>query len=115
MNVGYARDPALDNKSEKAALQAFVKQMPTGSFGSLPAHATLLQNYKNLVQADASFRGSSLLPIRGKRIAANDMARSVNYMAGRAAQYVFLRDLYKLVFSFPTEEGDSRKTVSIAI
>ncbi|KAI8155099.1 hypothetical protein K4K50_006909 [Colletotrichum sp. SAR 10_71] len=115
MNVGYARDPALDNKSEKAALQAFVKQMPTGSFGSLPAHATLLQNYKNLVQADASFRGSSLLPIRGKRIAANDMARSVNYMAGRAAQYVFLRDLYKLVFSFPTEEGESRKTVSIAI
>ncbi|KAK2777296.1 hypothetical protein CKAH01_12120 [Colletotrichum kahawae] len=115
MNVGYARDPTLDNKSEKAALQAFVKQMPTGSFGSLPAHATLLQNYKNLVQADASFRGSSLLPIRGKRIAANDMARSVNYMAGRAAQYVFLRDLYKLVFSFPTEEGDSRKTVSIAI
>ncbi|KAF6837750.1 hypothetical protein CPLU01_02859 [Colletotrichum plurivorum] len=115
MNVGYTRDPALDSKAEKAALQAFVKQMPVGSFGPLPIHATLLQNYKNLVQADSSFRGSSLLPARGKRIAANDMARSVNYMSGRASQYVFLRDLYKLVFSFPTEEGESRKTVSIAI
>ncbi|KAL0935343.1 uncharacterized protein CTRU02_209934 [Colletotrichum truncatum] len=115
MNVGYSRDPALDSKAEKAALQAFVKQMPPGSFGSLPTHATLLQNYKSLVQADASFRGSSLLPARGKRIAANDMAKSVNYMAGRASQYVFLRDLYRLVFSFPTEEGESRKSVSIAV
>ncbi|TEA22478.1 hypothetical protein C8034_v009914 [Colletotrichum sidae] len=115
MNVGYTRDPALDSKAEKAALQAFAKQMPPGSFGSLPTHATLLQNYKQLVQADASFRGSSLLPIRGKRIAANDMARSVNLMANRASQYVFLRDLYKYVFGFPTEEGESRKTISVAV
>ncbi|OLN84358.1 hypothetical protein CCHL11_05961 [Colletotrichum chlorophyti] len=115
MNVGFTRDPALDSKAEKVALQAFVKQMPTGSFGSLPTHSTLLQHYKNLVQADSSFRGSSLLPVRGKRISAGDMARSVQYMSQRSSQYVFLRDLYKLVFGFPTEEGESRKSISIAV
>ncbi|GKT43138.1 uncharacterized protein ColSpa_03319 [Colletotrichum spaethianum] len=115
MNVGFARDPALDSKGEKAALQAFVKHMPTGSFGSLPAHSTLLQHYKNLVQADSSFRGSSLLPARGKRISAHDMAKSVHYMSQRANQYSFLRDLYKLVFGFPPEEGESRKSTTIAI
>ncbi|KAK1975980.1 hypothetical protein LZ30DRAFT_604416 [Colletotrichum cereale] len=115
MNVGFARDPALDSKAEKAALQAFVKHMPTGSFGSLPAHSTLLQHYKNLVQVDSSFRGSSLLPARGKRISAHEMAKSVHYMSQRATQYGFLRDLYKLVFGFPPEEGESRKSTTIAI
>ncbi|WYZ44330.1 hypothetical protein EsH8_VII_000766 [Colletotrichum jinshuiense] len=115
MNVGFTRDPALDSKAEKAALQAFVKQMPAGSFGSLASHSTLLQHYKNLVHADSSFRGSSLLPARGKRIWAHDLAKSVHYMSHRSNQYVFLRDLYKLVFGFPPEEGESRKSSSIAI
>ncbi|KAI3532774.1 hypothetical protein CABS01_09305, partial [Colletotrichum abscissum] len=115
MNVGFTRDPALDSKAEKSALQAFVKHMPTGSFGSLPAHSTLLQHYKNLVHADSAFRGSSLLPAHGKRISAHDLAKSVHYMSQRSSQYIFLRDLYRLVFGFPPEEGESRKSTTIVV
>jgi hypothetical protein len=115
MNVGYIRENATDGKAGTATLQAFVKQLPTGSFGSLPVHATLLQNYKNLVLADSAFRGSSILPARGKRVHAVDMAQSVSYMVHRSGQYNFLRDLYKFVFGFALEDVDTKKTVSISI
>ncbi|KAI1774601.1 hypothetical protein F4818DRAFT_452110 [Hypoxylon cercidicola] len=114
MNVGFARDGANDG-----SLQAFVKALPTGSFGSLPAHAALLQNYKALVLADASFRpqaAASNLPARGRRVAAVDVAKSVAWMAHhRSGQYAFLRDLFKLVFGFHVEEAEGRKNVSIAV
>lgn len=114
MNVGYSREEP-NNHGGGASLQTFVKSLPTGSFGSLPAHTTLLQNYKNLVVADSSFRHSSTLPSRGKRISANDLARSVVWMTHRSSQYNFLRDLFKLVFGFQLEEAESRKNVSIAV
>ncbi|KAI8628913.1 hypothetical protein F5Y19DRAFT_101972 [Xylariaceae sp. FL1651] len=115
MNIGYSRDNAPDGHSNAISLQTFVKSLPTGSFGSLPSHATLLQNYKNLVAADSSFRQASSLPSRGKRVSASDVAKSVGLMTQRSGQYNFLRDLFKLVFGFHIDEADSRKNVSIAI
>ncbi|KAK4451769.1 hypothetical protein QBC34DRAFT_295029 [Podospora aff. communis PSN243] len=116
MNVGFNREAAsADGVGGGAALQAFVKSLPTGSFGSLPNHATLLQNYKNLVLADSAFRPGVSLPSRGKRVSSVDIAKSVNWMMLRSGQYGFLRDLYKLVFGFQLEDAEARKTVAIAV
>lgn len=116
MNIGFNRDNGSDGKAGIASLQSFVKSLPTGSFGSLPSHATLLQNYKTLVLSDATFRTTATLPGRGKRVNAADVAMSVGWMTLRAqGQYAFLRDLFKLVFGFPLEEAGDRKNVSIAI
>ncbi|KAI3322717.1 hypothetical protein HD806DRAFT_535899 [Xylariaceae sp. AK1471] len=116
MNVGFSRDTTSDGHSNAASLQTFVKSLPTGSFGSLSSHATLLQNYKNLVVADSSFRQASSLPSRGRRVSASDMAKSVGFMTHRSSQYNFLRDLFKLVYGFHVEETEnSRKNISIAV
>lgn len=112
-----------------AALQAFVRSLPTGSFGSLPSHATLLQNYKNLVLADpsinsrlasASGNGAAAsswasLPPKGKRVTAYDMARAVAWMNARGQHYGFLRDLFRLVFGFHIDEAEIKKNVSIMV
>jgi hypothetical protein len=114
MNVGFPRDE-VSSHGGATSLQAFVKSLPTGSFGSLTTHATLLQSYKTLVLADSSFKHSSSLPSRGKRVSANEMAKSVVWMTHRSNQYGFLRELFKLVFGFHLEEADTRKNVSIAV
>ncbi|KAI2471339.1 hypothetical protein F4781DRAFT_429456 [Annulohypoxylon bovei var. microspora] len=118
MNIGFSRDANADGHHHNggaASLQAFVKTLPTGSFGSLPTHSALLKSYKNLVVADSSFRQASSLPSRGKRVLAIDVANSVDWMTHRSSQYGFLRDLFKLVFGFHAEDAEGRKNVSIAV
>ncbi|KAJ2982990.1 hypothetical protein NUW58_g6329 [Xylaria curta] len=115
MNVGFSRDSTSDGHGNVISLQSFVKSLPTGSFGSLSWHATLLQSYKNLVVADSSFRQASSLPSRGKRVSAADMAKSVAYMVHRSSQHAFLRDLFRLVFGVYIEDVDSRKITSITV
>lgn len=116
MNIGFNRGPPGDGKTAATSLQTFVKSLPNGSFGSLPAHATLLQNYKNLVLADSTFRSAASLPSRGRRVIATDLAKSVGWMILRSqGQYTFLKDLFKLVFGFPLEDAENRKNVSIAV
>lgn len=115
MNIGFSREGSAAAGDTGASLQAFVQKLPTGSFGSLPAHATLLQNYKNLVLADTTFRTAASLPSRGKRVSATDVAKSVGWMTLRSGQYGFLRDLFRLVYGFPIEEAENRKNVSIAV
>lgn len=112
MNIGFSREGSA---ADSSSLQAFVQKLPTGSFGSLPQHATLLQNYKNLVLADTTFRTAASLPGRGKRVSATDVAKSVGWMTLRSGQYGFLRDLFRLVYGFPMEEAENRKNVSIAV
>ncbi|KAI1423248.1 hypothetical protein F5Y12DRAFT_786207 [Xylaria sp. FL1777] len=115
MNMGFSRDGASDGHGKPVSLQTFVRALPTGSFGSLPSHATLLQNYKNLVVADPSFRQAASLPARGKRVAAADMAKSVAFMTHRSGQYGFLRDLFKVVYGFHVDEIDSRKNFVVVV
>ena len=117
MNVGFSRTTpttAAPNKSDPPALQNFVKALPTGSFGSLPTHATLLNAYRNLVLSDSTFRSASSLPSIGKKANATDVAKSVGWMM-RSGQYTFLKDLFRLVFGFPLEEAETRKNVSITV
>jgi len=115
MIVGYNRDATTDAKAGMAPLQAFVTQLPTGSFGSLPSHATLLQSYKNLVLTDSTLPRASTLPARGKRATATEVAKAVSYMMHRSSHYSFLRDLFRLVFNFPVDEAESRKNFSIVV
>ncbi len=117
MNVGFARSTpttATANKTDPPALQKFVKSLPTGSFGSLPTHATLLTAYRNLVLSDPTFRSSSSLPAIGKKASAADIAKSVGWMM-KTGQYNFLKDLFRLVFGFHLEEAETRKNVSITV
>jgi hypothetical protein len=116
MNVGFNRDAAAaSGVASTVSLQNFVKGLPTGSFGSLPSHATLLQSYKSLVLSDAAFRSSTNLPARGKRFTAVEIAKSVNWMTVRSGQYAFLRDLFRLVFGIQPEDAETRKNMSITV
>lgn len=117
MNVGFSRTTPTTsgpNKADPPALQSFVKSLPTGSFGSLPSHATLLTSFRNLVLSDPTFRSSRSLPEVGKKVNAADVAKSVSWMM-KSGQYTFLKDLFRLVFGFHVEEAESRKNVSITV
>lgn len=115
MTLGFSRDSITDPKSGSAVLQKFVQSLPTGSFGSLPSHTALLQQYKNSVLTDAIIPRSQTLPARGKRVSALDLAKSVETMSKSSQRYVYLRDLFKFVFQFPIEEVESRRNVSIIV
>jgi hypothetical protein len=116
MNVGFNRSTMVNgpNSGGANALQAFVKSLPTGSFGSLAWHANLLTSYKDLVMSDPAFRSASNLPPPGKRAAAPDVAKSVGWMM-RSGQYIWLQDLFRLVFGFHADEADKRKNVGITV
>ncbi|KAI2638498.1 hypothetical protein GGS21DRAFT_443303 [Xylaria nigripes] len=118
MAMGFSRENVYNGLGNAASLPTFVKSLPPGSFGSSPSHATLLQNYKNLVLSDSAFQQSSSLPARGRRVFAMDMAKSVSLMMmDQPSQYNFdfLRDLYKLVFGFHLEDSDSHPNSSISV
>lgn len=116
MNVGFERtQPASGSSSGPAnAFQAYVKALPTGSFGSLPWHTSLLANYKDLVVSDSTFRSAATLPSPGKRASAQDVSKSVGWMM-KSGKYLWLKDLYRLVFGFPAEEADKRKNTGIVV
>lgn len=117
MNAGFTRTTpttSAPNKNDPPALQSFVKVLPTGSFGSLPAHAALLTAYRNLVLGDPTFRNANSLPAMGRKASAVDVAKSVGWMMN-SGRYTFLKDLFRLVFGFHIEEAEGRKNVSITV
>jgi hypothetical protein len=126
MNVGFNRSTTSSSSSSTSlsnaasatasanALQAFVKSLPLGSFGSLQWHANLLGSYKDLVLSDPTFRSAVTLPVPGKRANAADVAKSVNWMM-KSGQYLWLKDLFKLVFGFRVEEAEKRGNVGITV
>lgn len=113
MNVGFNR-ASLGSSNQANTLQNFVKALPTGSFGSLQWHANLLASYKDLVMSDSTFRTAVALPSLGKRASAFDVATSVAWMM-RSGQYLWLKDLFRLVFGFHIEEAEKRKSVRITV
>ncbi|OAA46873.1 hypothetical protein NOR_02509 [Metarhizium rileyi] len=115
INMGFDRDVVSDPKAEATVLQKFVKGLPAGSFGSLPSHATLLQQFKSSLLTDGFLPRNHALPVRGKRVMAQDMAKSVLAMSNSSPRYAYLRDLFKFVFQFPVEESESRRNVSITV
>ncbi|KAI9744618.1 MAG: hypothetical protein M1818_002147 [Claussenomyces sp. TS43310] len=115
MNVGFSRtQPSGGSSSNANALQSYVRALPTGSFGTLPWHANLLASYKDLVLSDPTFRSAASLPAPGKRANALDVAKSMSWMM-RSGQYLWLKDLYRIVFGFHVEEADKRKNVGITV
>ena len=131
MNVGYTRNTAT-------RLPAFVKTLPSNSFGTKAWQLQLLDSYKKLVASDPGFRspgggfggsgGSSVASGGGggggtvgnsqqqqqpRRARAVDVARSVRWMVGSHGQYAWLKDLYRWVFGFHVEEGERRGDVVI--
>ena len=117
LNVGYqhprspssARSPPLNHKPSsphnRMTLAAFVKTLPSNSFGTQTWQTQLLESYKKLVASDPSFSNQAAGPVR--RAKAADVARSVRWMVGgHAGRYAWLRDLYRLVFGFRVEEGE---------
>jgi hypothetical protein len=115
MNLGFNRDTIHEPKAAAAALQKFVQDLPPGSFGSLISHSTLLSQYKNSVLTDAIIPRHHALPARGKRVTAQEMAKSIQMMTKSSQRYAYLRDLFKVVFQFPVEEVDTRRNVSIVV
>jgi hypothetical protein len=115
MNLGFDRETITDPKAGPAILQKFVQGLPTGSFGSLPVHTTLLQQYKNSVLTDLIIPRNHSLPVRGKRVSAHDMAKSVHAVSKSSARYTYLRELFRFVFQFPLDEAESRRTLSIVV
>ena len=89
-------------------LTAFVKTLPSNSFGSASWQAHLLENYKKLIASDPTFR--SVGPLR--RAGATDVARAVQWMV-RSGQYMWLKDLYRFVLGFHVEESEIRTNIMI--
>lgn len=104
MNAGYTRTTPM-------MLPAFVKSLPSNSFGVQPWQTELLLSYKRLVLADPTLRvPAAQLPSR--RLGAAEVARAVQWM-GRAEQFSWFRDLYRLVFGFFPEDSVQRGNVVI--
>lgn len=104
MNAGYTRSTSM-------TLPAFVKSLPSNSFGSQPWQTELLLSYKKLVLADPTLRmPAAQLPAR--RLGAAEVARAVQWMS-RSEQFSWFRDLYRLVFGFFPEDSVQRGNVVI--
>ncbi|KAI9682342.1 MAG: hypothetical protein M1817_000396 [Caeruleum heppii] len=104
---------AMNSGFQRAAgptLHTFVKSLSAHAFGGLPWQTTLLDHYKRLILTDQAFRAPANLPAR--RSSAVDVARAIQWMV-RSGQYLFLRDLYRLVFGFHADEAERRGNVYI--
>ncbi|UKZ75427.1 hypothetical protein TrVFT333_003112 [Trichoderma virens FT-333] len=115
MTLGFDRETITDPKTAPALLQKFVQSLPADAFGPLPRETTLLQQYKNSVLMDAFIPRNPSIPTRGKRVAAVDMAKSIQTLANNSPRYAYLRDLFGFVFKFPIEEVEARRHTSIAV
>lgn len=116
LNVGFKRTqpPTSGSATGANTLQSYVRTLPPGSFGTLQWHSSLLTSYKDLVLSDPTFRNAATLPAQGKRASALDIAKSIRWMM-KSGQYLWLEDLFRLVFGFRVEEAEKRKTVGITV
>lgn len=101
INSGFQRGTSM-------TLASFVKSIPSNSFGNKSWQMYLLENYKKLVASDPGFRS----PGPSRRAGAADVGRAVQWMVG-SGQYLWLKDLFRLVFGFHVEEGAVRSQVTI--
>jgi len=70
----------------------------------------LLDKYKKLVSSDPGFRNAG--PVR--RVGLGDMGRAVKWMGG-SGQYVWLKDLFRLVFGFHVEEAEMTQRKGVVV
>jgi hypothetical protein len=115
MNLGFNRDSVTEPKAGPVLLQKFVQSMQSTSFGTSATQSVLVQQYKNSVLTDAIIPRNHALPMRGKRVSAEDMANSVKIMMQSSPRYAYLGELYKVVFQFPLEDAESHRTITITV
>lgn len=97
-NTGYSRSLAQP-------LPTYIQGLPNTSFGNLPWQIKVFGIYQKLVVNDKSMGGAHLLPAR--RLGASEVAKSVKWL-GRNESWVWMRDLYRLVFGFGIDEVERR-------
>lgn len=98
LHTGYTR-------SSPAPLPAHVQARSAASFGAAPWQRKVWAIYQKLVVNDKSMAGAGGWAVR--RLGAAEAARSVKWL-GRNEQWVWMRDLYRLVFGFGIEEVGGR-------
>ncbi|KAI9754983.1 MAG: hypothetical protein M4579_004457 [Chaenotheca gracillima] len=106
---------AVDSGFQKTAgqtLHAFVKMLPSNSFGNLPWQVGLLESYKKMVLIDPVLRSTTNM--RPMWASAPQVAHAVAWMT-RGGQYGFLRDLFRLVFGCHLDEVETRENFIIEI
>lgn len=102
--------PSHSQKPHPPSLSAFVKALPSDSFGTAPWQIYLLEQYKKLVASDPGFRHAG--PLR--RASARDVARSVRWMV-QTGQYAWLKDLFRWVVGWYVEEGESEQRGGVLV
>lgn len=98
MNAGF-------NRTSSQQLSGFVKALPPGAFGTMPWQVKALASYKKLVRADASLKAANSLPSR--RLSSKEIAKAVGWLGGDE-QWVWMKDLYRIVFGFAIEDAERR-------
>ena len=93
---GYQRGTTM-------TLASYVKSIPSNSFGNAAWQMNLLENYKKLVAGDPGFRAAG----PSRRASVTDVGRAVQWMVS-SGQYLWLQDLFRLVFGFHVEEAERR-------
>jgi hypothetical protein len=106
LNAGFGRN-------SPTTLTAFVKTLPSTTFGTLPWQLKLFESYRKLVLTDPTLRGDqrAALPA-GRRMTASEIGRAVQWMS-RSEQFAWFKDLYLLVFGFDANEAINKKNVGI--
>lgn len=105
MNSGFQRGIGRSPNN----LSSFVKSLSSDSFGTLAWQRNLLDQYKELVVFDPAFR----IVAPPARAGAMDVAHAVQAMVQHDGQYMWLRDLYRLVFGFHVEDAIHRMSVTV--
>ena len=105
--TGFQRSPSSSNTT--TTLVAFVKSLPSNSFGTQPWQTQLLHDYKKAVASDPALKN----PGPPRRARAVDVGRSVRWMVGSHGQYAWLKDLFRLVLGFHAEDAEGREGVVI--
>lgn len=93
-------------------LPAHVQAQPPTSFGSLPWQVKVWGIYQKLVVNDKSMAVAHTMAPR--RLGALEAAKSVKWL-GRNEQWVWMRDLYRLVFGFGIDEAAGRSGSAVQV
>lgn len=99
------------DRTSNQQLPAFIKNMPSNAFGTLPWQVDALNKYKELVRADASMKTANSLPSR--RLGSKEVAKAVRWL-GTDTQWSWMKDLFWVVFGFTTDDPD-RKSATVQV
>lgn len=108
LNVGFGRQ-------SPTTLTAFVKTLPSTAFGTQPWQMKLFESYRKLVLTDPILRGDhrTIIP-NARRMTATEISRAVTWFA-KQDQFMWFKDLFRLVFNFASEDASGRMNAGIQI